>query len=220
MTSFIIAILLFFGLTFAVNRLLLDVLPRFFYLALMFPGVVLHESAHLVGAVLTATPVSDVSFFSRTGGYVTHQKPKIPIVGQLFISIAPLILGLTVIYFISRQLPLELTTFTIPFTTTTISVPAFVSHWQWVDKLWLYILLSVSLTLAPSRQDLAVASTGVIALIALFILFYINKWLIINAELVALIWYINSTLILMLFFLWPITVMKRAVCKKTSIFNR
>lgn len=211
MISFVTATILFLILTFGVNQFLLKILPHFFYLALMFPGVVIHESAHLISAVLTGTPVSEVNFFSRSGGHVIHQKPKIPVIGQLFISFAPLVLGFTLIYFISRQMPLELgKSLTIPLSTIKVPMLAPTGNWQYIDGLWLYLFLSISLTLTPSRQDIISSITGVIVAIALFALLYINKWLTISPELVALIWYINSVLALMLVFLWLISTLKKS----------
>ena len=73
------------------DRLYAAVVPfRSLYYAIRLPGVVLHEIAHMVGCVVTGAEIKKVVYFSPEGGSVTYSGPKIPVVGPVIISTAPL----------------------------------------------------------------------------------------------------------------------------------
>jgi hypothetical protein len=54
------------------------IIPGFFISLLTFPGVIVHEWAHLVFCKLTGTPVLKVCYFrlGNPAGYVIHQQPR------------------------------------------------------------------------------------------------------------------------------------------------
>lgn len=64
MISLALAAILFLILSFTVNQMLCDNLPRFVYLICMFPGIVIHEASHAVAVVITGGQISDINFFS------------------------------------------------------------------------------------------------------------------------------------------------------------
>jgi len=101
--------------------------------------------------LITFTRVRDIKLFSKSGGFVEHEKSKIPFVGNFLISIAPLLIGSVGIYYLSNQIPnnLEL------IVTSSKSIIIF------------YFLISILITFFPSRQDvynspLLYAATAVI----------------------------------------------------------
>src|SRR3989344_3647911 len=59
-------------------------------------GIFIHESAHALFCVLTGGRVTGFRVTS-TEGYVTHYRPKVPVIGPMVTSIAPMIVGLVVI---------------------------------------------------------------------------------------------------------------------------
>ncbi len=210
MISLALAAIAFLIFSYWANQLLLSILPRPVYLAVMFPGVVIHEASHLLFAVVTATPVSEVKFFSSTGGHVIHGQPRIPVLGQFVISFAPLVVGITIIYFLLSLLPLSAgISYTIPYSTFAIPVPGLTQGWGLINLVWIYLILSISLTLMPSKQDVLSSLAGVLVLAFVIGLLYMNNWLTIPAEIISIIWYINISLAIIVLILLPIkTVLK------------
>lgn len=78
------------------NNLVASYLPKWLYLFLMWPGVMVHELSHYLGCIITFTKVKKLELFrprSRDGvlvlGQVAHEYTRNPI-KKLIISIAPL----------------------------------------------------------------------------------------------------------------------------------
>lgn len=165
------------------DHLWAQVLPmRTLYYLIRAPGVVVHECSHILGCLLTGAAITKVVFFSREGGSVTYTRPKLPLLGDVIISSAPLFC-----------IPLVLTGLTWCFSTflgcTFPSFPASVDSAGALHALagsiadlftqnlvtafhpgfllYLYLTLSLVLSVAPSMQDIKNAVIG-IALIALF----------------------------------------------------
>jgi len=160
------------------DRLYAVILPaRFLYYAIRFPGIVLHELAHVAGCICTGAKIRSVVLFSREGGSVTYTRPKIPMLGTVIISTAPLLL-----------LPLVLSLLTWIFSTylgctLTIALPGslngdaaygilataaglfsanLIAAFNGWFLLYLYLCTTIILSLAPSRQDLTNAAAGIL----------------------------------------------------------
>jgi hypothetical protein len=154
---------------------------RIFYYAIRAPGVIVHECSHILGCLVTGAAITDIVFFSKEGGSVTYTRPKIPVLGDVIISSAPLfciplvLVGLTWCFtqFLGCTFPAfpasidsantlhELATGIVALFSANL-VTAF-HPWFFV---YLYLTLSLVLSVAPSAQDLMNAAIG-IALIAL-----------------------------------------------------
>src|SRR5512147_1803669 len=81
------------ALSYALDRVWAAATPvRALYLFLRFPGIVLHECAHIAGCLLTGAKIRHVVLFSREGGSVTCARPALPVIGDVIISTAPLFL--------------------------------------------------------------------------------------------------------------------------------
>jgi len=76
------------------------------------PGIVVHELSHMLSAKLSGTKIMDYRFFDPRGGYVKFTKPKIPFIGNSFISFAPLIIGSLAILLLGLLLNIKLVTVT------------------------------------------------------------------------------------------------------------
>ncbi len=61
------------------------------YRIFMVPGIFVHELSHAAGCLLTGATVTKLSLWERQGGYVEHTPPKLPVVGQAIISMAPIV---------------------------------------------------------------------------------------------------------------------------------
>ena len=79
------------GISLALDVLWARVIPlRSFYYFIRAPGVIVHECSHIFGCLITGAKVKKVVFFSEKGGSVTYTASKIPYLGDVVISTAPL----------------------------------------------------------------------------------------------------------------------------------
>ena len=78
---------------------------------LYYLGAVVHETSHAIFCFLTGAEIVEINFFSKQP-HVIHLKSKLPFLGELLISLAPIIGGLFFIFLINRYY-LE-TSFIIP----------------------------------------------------------------------------------------------------------
>ncbi|HEX2728585.1 MAG TPA: hypothetical protein VHM16_02455 [Rubrobacteraceae bacterium] len=135
-----------------------------FYL-LIFPGVVLHESAHYLACLLTGTKVLRFAPFAprRSGdgrlmlGYVRHERRAFPIGG--IIGLAPILLNPLGILLVSALLtPLTFQEAANPsfgIVREEISASGFLANNPLLAAVWAYLSLSFALGSVPSREDLS-----------------------------------------------------------------
>lgn len=135
-----------------------------FYL-LVFPGVVLHESAHYLACILTGTKVSRFAPFSpgsrsNSGrvmlGYVRHERRAFPI--DAIIGLAPIVINPLGILFVTASLtPLTLQEVTTPSAGAVeeaLFASGFLTDAPLLASIWAYLSLSFALGSVPSREDL------------------------------------------------------------------
>jgi hypothetical protein len=169
------------ALSYALDRMWAAAMPvRIIYLFIRLPGVVLHECSHIIGCLVTGAHIQKVVLFSEDGGSVTYSRPALPYFGDVIISTAPLFL-----------LPLTLSFITWVFGTCLGCVfPAFpatlespgvladlgnaitgtfsdnlLTRFNGWFLLYLYLTVSLVLSVAPSSQDLKNAALGIVLLI-------------------------------------------------------
>lgn len=129
------------------------------YRIFVAPGVILHELSHAFFCVITGARITSMSFFDKDGGSVTHEKSKLPVIGPLLISFAPLLFGLIAIFFLSRSLGLRQIDFTaIKLSTEGImsllkSIIAPINLSSYMNWIIAYLVLSIAVTMTPSWQD-------------------------------------------------------------------
>ena len=160
------------------RRVVSRLFGRHFEIA-VFPGTIAHEVSHAVGCLITGARITRFAIFERDGGYVAHTEPKIPVIGQVLISLAPIIgcgilmvlcLGLAGIGDVDPDLPARLTLSAEgmgEFVGATLSAISGavkgVGGADWASPLtylWLYLAVSMAAMLGPSRGDLRNASLG------------------------------------------------------------
>lgn len=174
-------------ISFGLDRLFAQVVPfRSLYYAIRLPGVVLHEIAHIAGCLMTGARIRKVVFFSKEGGSVTYAEPKIPILGTVIISTAPLFFLPLVLAGLTWIFGTYLGCFVPPFVTlagdlsagipdmiktvmTIFSFNLFTRFNGWFF-LYLYLCGSIVLSLAPSGQDFKNAALGIGSLLVLCLL--------------------------------------------------
>lgn len=134
-----------------------------FYL-LVFPGVVLHESAHYLACLLTGTKVSRFAAFSPRRpadgrlvlGYVRHERRAFPIGAA--IGLAPILLNPIGILLVTALLtPLTLSGVADPSLATLKNGLAggFLAETPLLAVVWAYLSFSLALGSVPSREDLS-----------------------------------------------------------------
>lgn len=143
---FFVLLLACYGCSYSIMHRLAQLHARSYFLLrlVLLPGVIVHETAHVIGCLATFTPIEHISFWDEQGGHVLHHKPKMHLIAQPIISLAPLPIGLGLLLLISQQLPAQ----------------------QWVlTIIYLFLMMSIAGTLAPSKTDLQAAIAGIAGLI-------------------------------------------------------
>ena len=125
---------------------------------LFYVGAFLHELSHIIFCRLTGATITGGNIFSRKP-HVIHSKPKLPLIGQLLISLAPIIGGLLFLFLINKY-----------YLVNYFKIPQF-SDWQsvliaplnllsqinllgWQSWLMILLFLNVGAMIGPSLQDL------------------------------------------------------------------
>lgn len=163
---FLIIIALSFIIDFYLSHSILGEKHRFF----LAPGIIIHELAHAFACFFTGAKVSQLSVFDKEGGHVSHTKSRLPIIGSVIISIAPLLVGVVIIYIMSRKLGLaDFNFFKLGHTpksiaAANISLIKNIFHYSWKNWLLFYLTISVAVTMIPSRKDFANAFMPLIVL--------------------------------------------------------
>lgn len=146
------------------------------YRIFLAPGVIVHELAHGFACFATGAKVSEMSLFEKDGGHVRHTKPRIPIIGPVIISLAPLIAGIVLIFFSSRYLSSsDYNVFKFGFSSkavvaANISIIKNLAHFSLRNWILFYIVISVAVTMIPSRQDFLNAFFPLLVLILVFLI--------------------------------------------------
>lgn len=148
---FLFAILLF--LAYFCNYFLSHSFLGYRWRLFVAPGVIFHELCHALACKLTFAKIVSISFFDKDGGSVTHQKSPVPIIPPILIATAPLVLGILVFYFLASRIQI---TNTLDVSTLFHNFKSVISsiNFTWLNILFIYLLISVAVTMTPSRQDL------------------------------------------------------------------
>lgn len=141
------------------------VLGRMAFCLLIFPGVVLHESAHYLACLLTGTKVSSFAPFSPRRsvdgrlvlGYVRHERRGLPI--EAIIGLAPILLNPFGLLLVTALLtPLTFQEVANPRLATireSVLSSGYLTASPLLAAFWAYLSLSLALGSVPSRKDLA-----------------------------------------------------------------
>lgn len=169
------------AISYCLDRIWVSAVPfHTVYLFIRAPGIILHECSHILGCLLTGARIRNIVLLSKDGGSVTYSRPAIPILGDVIISTAPLFI-----------IPLALSVMTwffasyagcvFPVFPATLASPATLMDLgravgsMFLDNLilrfngwfliYLYLTVSLVLSVAPSTQDMKNAAAGSILLI-------------------------------------------------------
>lgn len=167
-----------------------DVVPlRFLYLFIRAPGVVVHELSHALGCILTGAKITDVVLFSKDGGSVTYKKPRLPVLGNVIISSAPLfciplvLTGLTWVFssYLGCTFPVfpqsidsAGTLHVLALAVIDLFAQNLVTAFHPWFLLYLYLTLSLVLSAAPSSRDMKNAAIGIAIIAALGLIIFLS----------------------------------------------
>lgn len=163
---------------------------RGIYLFIRAPGIVVHECSHILGCLLTGAKVKNVVLLSKEGGSVTYSKSPVPYLGDVVINTAPLFCIPLVLYGSTWIFSTYLGC-TIPVLPSVIDSMAAVGllasqiasmfaanllyHFNPWFILYLYLTVSLVLSIAPSRQDMKNSVAGIaIIVVAGLLIFWSN----------------------------------------------
>lgn len=154
---FVIHLILLVLFSRLLDRFLAELFPKGHYRWVIWPGIVVHELSHAIVGKLMGAKITDVSLFAKTGGSVTHTKPKIPLIGVPFTSMAPLLgctLAIIVLtYAFDFDQRLIVSNFDILTLLTNIGLLFRENVANWLFWLFLYLVLAITTAIAPSNQD-------------------------------------------------------------------
>ncbi len=147
------------------------------YVVLMLPGTIVHESSHAVVALLMGARITDFSVMpsGNTLGHIEHTAPKIPFIGNVAISIAPLIGCPAILLLISNYFGVHFnpppSTFDILMETRfliegTLSFIKDMDYLNWKTYVFLYLTLTLGAGAAPSKTDITSMLPGLIIIVA------------------------------------------------------
>jgi hypothetical protein len=171
---------LVFAISTVLDHIWAAVIPfRTLYYGIRAPGVIIHESAHIAGCLVTGARIQNVVFFSREGGLVTYTRPILPYIGDVIISTAPLFALPLVLSFLTRIFETYLGCIFPAFPSSIVSGGALlllageiistlefnlVTQFNGWFLLYLYLTVSLVLSMAPSSQDMKNAAIGIFLL--------------------------------------------------------
>jgi hypothetical protein len=125
---------------------------------LYYLGAVVHELSHALACLLVGARITELKIFDHQPR-VTHTRPKLPLIGQIIISLAPLAGGLIFFYLLNKYALNNY--FFIPTLTGLSDVKTAAGQLlQQINLLnwqsWVMILLSLNsgAMIGPSAQDL------------------------------------------------------------------
>ena len=147
------------------------------YIVLMLPGTIVHEISHAIVAFLMGASITKLSVIpsGNTLGHVEHTAPKIPLIGNTAISIAPLIGCPALLLLISRYFGMHIdfppASFDILVEARflldgTFSFITGLDYLAWKTYAFLYLALTLGAGAAPSKTDIIRMLPGLIIIVA------------------------------------------------------
>ncbi|MFA6324840.1 MAG: hypothetical protein WCX46_01275 [Candidatus Paceibacterota bacterium] len=125
---------------------------------LYYFGAFVHESSHALVCILVGARVSEYKVFAAQPR-VSYTKPKLPIIGNLLISIAPMLGGLALLYFLNKYFLIN--EYILPsFSNYKLFLPDLLSFlkqiniFEWRNLIILFLLLNTGAMIGPSIRDL------------------------------------------------------------------
>ncbi len=147
------------------------------YIVLMLPGTIAHETCHAITALLMGSRITDFSVIPSgdTLGHVELTSPKIPIIGNAAISIAPMMgcpaILLLIGSFLGLHFDIAPTSFDIVegshfLLYGTYSFITGLDYLSWKTYVFLYLAMTLGAGAAPSKIDIINLLPGLVIIVA------------------------------------------------------
>lgn len=161
-------------LSFLIGELWSRIIPGKKFRYFVAPGVIVHEFSHALACLFTGAKVTRISLFAPEGGFVTHGRSRFGFLGQAMIAMAP-IFGITIfLWLLSYWFGFSLKFETIEFSANIFGnfKNLFFSAWNlivnsgtdWHFWIFVYLVISLGVALAPSKKDFQNAFLGLLFL--------------------------------------------------------
>jgi len=165
---------------------------------LTYFGILIHETCHAIACYATGGKVVKMNV-SASFGSVEHYKPKIPFIGPLLVSLAPLLGGLLIVGLLNKVLlASSIQIGSIDIWENLVEVFSSLNFLTWQTWVLLFFFLNIGVIIGPSLTDLKHIWLPVIASFFLNvpilepILAFAISLIIINLILFSFIWIIKS----------------------------
>lgn len=129
--------------------------------ALYYVGALVHETSHAIACILTGARIEQFTVFSNQP-QVVHRKSRLPILGELIISAAPIAGGLLFLFLVNRYALGSY--FTVPsfgavygwkiFLLVPFGLLSQINLLQWQSWVMIFLSFNSGAMLGPSMQDL------------------------------------------------------------------
>jgi len=180
--AFGIALIVFSS--FGIERMWSKCLKLRVYKFFLFPGVVVHDLSHTLLCLVTGTTIKELNLFKLEDGGIKYDKPKVPILFDFFITIAPLFGCASVLVLVSIILgnPIRVDE-SLPYEVTFSITAVFDYAKNFLDIIWLtlnefwgrgfhtvssviFLITSIIFTvsMAPHKSDIKYIVLGFIIL--------------------------------------------------------
>ncbi|HNZ86813.1 MAG TPA: M50 family metallopeptidase [bacterium] len=175
---------------------------------LYFLGAFIHESSHAIMCIFTGAKIEKMEIFSAQPK-VVHRKSKIPIIGQMLISLAPIAGGFLFIFLINKFVLNNLITIESSSNWKEIFKISFnfisqINLLSWQGIVFVLLLLNSGAMMGPSFQD--IKNIWPALLVLLFV-----KWSLINSLGIIIICLIIANILIQI----PIIIILKILRKAT-----
>jgi len=117
-------------------------------------GIFIHESCHALFCLLTGGKVTGFRVTS-TEGYITHYRPKVPVVGPMLTAIGPMVGGLIIMGVLNHfWLKTSLNISSANLWENFLAVGSNLNPFTWQAWVLLAIFLNIGVMVGPSIADL------------------------------------------------------------------
>ncbi len=176
MYQFIVILVSVILLGYLLERFLISIFGFRIFRLLTAPGIIIHESAHALTAILFGGKIKSFKVFKSEGGEITYTKPVFPLISQPVISTAPILACSIVLYLVGIWLGFTFKDFHLQFSFGDLfaDLAAFFQAFgfNWKTVIFLYLVLSLTSAMAPSRKDLINAFYGIVFFLIIFFVVY------------------------------------------------
>ena len=138
---------------------------------LYYLGAFVHETSHAIVCLLVGAKISQYKVLTEQPR-VVYSRPRLPIIGNLLISIAPMFGGLALLFFINKYFLVN--QYLMPqfsnwhfFLSDFLNFLKQISLTNWKSLLTVFLLLNVGAMIGPSARDLK--NVWILMIILLFI---------------------------------------------------